>query len=357
MNKYILSGVIVIILSLNLVLAIEGINIDGLNIGEPRSRVTPIPEAIGDPVNFVVHGDTHAGYDDAELIHREIVERIVKHDPDMIFNAGDVVHGQWGGPENWNIFHEIAGKLVKNYPYYPTIGNHDASIGVDYYVQYFPNLPNDRGNDKYYYVESEESIFIILDADSDSADANAANLQEQKDWLNNTLTEFSDKTYKFVMLHRPGYTSGSRGASMWVREFDPYFVDYGVDVVFSGHIHAYERFYVNGVHYVNTGGSGGVPHRLDLYHDYPFATREYSEATYNYVTVTGDEESLTIQARYPDGEVFDEFVIGPGLEYVGVPDESVPASSDKRNLNKRNIRLPAMAPLFSLFPFFRKIYK
>ncbi len=356
MNRHLLYGVIVLIFGISLVQSYEGIDIGELNIRDPI-RITPTPYVVDGRIHFVVHGDTHAGYEPAKPIHTEIVERILEYQPDMIINTGDVVHGQWGGPDNWNIFHEIAGVLVKNYPYYPTIGNHDAAIGVEHYMQYFPHLPDKLGNMEYYYIEEDDYIFIVLDADSDSADANVAGLQEQKDWLNATLNQFSGKTYKFVMLHRPGYTSGSRGAAIWVRDFDQYFIDHEVDIVFGGHIHAYERFYINGIHYLNTGGSGGVPHRLDLHHHYPFATRQYSEATYNYVTITGDETSLTIQGRYPDGTVFDEFVIGPGLVYVPTPDEEMPSSEKRVKPGKRNIRLPAMAPLISIFPFFRKAYK
>ncbi|MCK4641659.1 MAG: T9SS type A sorting domain-containing protein, partial [Candidatus Marinimicrobia bacterium] len=38
----------------------------------------------------------------------------------------------------------------------------------------------------------------------------------------------------------------------------PLFEEYGVDAVFSGHIHAYERGDANGVYYIITGGGGGV---------------------------------------------------------------------------------------------------
>jgi hypothetical protein len=141
---------------------------------------------------------------------------------------------------------------------------------------------------------------------------------------------------------------------MWTREFDSYFVEHEVDIVFGGHIHAYERFYIDGVHYLNTGGSGGVPHQLDENHDYPFATRQYSEETYNYVTVSGDEESLLISARYLDSEVFDEFVIGPEIEYVSEPDEEFPLSKINKNHNKRNVKFSFIVPFLSFFSFFKK---
>ena len=348
MKKYLFYLVIVLIFSLSFVDAFEGLNIQDIR---NYDLVKPMPIAINNQIDFIVHGDNHAGYDDAEPIHREIVQRIREYNPQIIFNTGDLVHGQWGGENNWNIFHNISGGLVRNYPYYPTIGNHDAAIGVEHYIGYFPHLPDDLGNDKYYYVEDGESIFIILDADSLSSGANSASLEEQQIWLDQVLNEFSDKTYKFVFFHRPGYTSGNRGAAMWTREFDSYFVDHEIDIVFGGHIHAYERFYIEGVHYLNTGGSGGVPHLLDEHHDYPFATRQYSEETYNYVTVSGDEESLLISARYPDGDVFDEFVIGPEIEYVSTPDEEFPLL--KIN-DKRNLKFSFLASFLAFFKFNKK---
>ncbi len=113
---------------------------------------------------------------------------------------------------------------------------------------------------------------------------------DQKIWLDNVLTQFENKTYKFVYFHRAIYTSGYRGACIWARGFTDIFEDHNVDVVFMGHIHAYERFYIDGVHYIATGGGGGVPHTLDANHHYPYGTREYSELTYNYVSVFGNNE-------------------------------------------------------------------
>lgn len=309
-----------------------------LDIPDVVENVKPLPIPINDELNFIVHGDTHAGDDGATATHKELVKRFLEYKPSLIFNTGDVVHGQWGGPDNWDIFHKIAGKVVKSIPYYPTIGNHDDRIGVEYYFDYFPNLPNSQKNGTYYYVEHPDAIFIVLDVDNEFEESNNADFTEQNVWLDQVLTNYSNKTYKFVFFHRPSYTSGFRGACLWARGFDSTFQKHGVDIVFMGHVHAYERFYINGVHYIATGGAGGIPHTLDVYHDYPVATREYSELTYNYVTVSGDDKSVLIEARYPDGKVFDSFSITQGIPYVPNPDESLKAIS-KDSSRKKSIKL------------------
>ena len=40
--------------------------------------------------------------------------------------------------------------------------------------------------------------------------------------------------------------------------FEPLFMKYGVDVVFSGHHHAYQRISRNGIMYVVSGGGGAA---------------------------------------------------------------------------------------------------
>ncbi len=267
------------------------------------------------PFKIAIYGDSHAGYEYAEPIHRRIVKNIFQYDPDIVFHLGDLIHGQTpdgqiAGPENWDIFDEISGKLVKKYRFYPTIGNHDASVGVDYYLDYFNNLPKNGDEEgRYYYVVDPLAIFIVLDVDDLMVQSN---FEEQKEWLDSALTNFSYKRYKFVFFHRAIYTSGSRGSLIWARGFEPIFREHNVDAVFMGHIHAYERFYINGINYVVSGGAGGVPHRLNLHttpFDFPPDSRIYAEETHNYLTMELTKDRAVIQAHYPNMQVFDSFVI------------------------------------------------
>jgi hypothetical protein len=61
-----------------------------------------------------------------------------------------------------------------------------------------------------------------------------------------------------VFLHRSPYGSSRHGGDEKVREdLEPLFAKHGVDLVFSGHDHVYERTVpIRGVTYVVSGGGG-----------------------------------------------------------------------------------------------------
>lgn len=83
----------------------EFIGADGLYAGDFRDGangsqpVTPLPVAVRAGLDFIVHGDTHAGDNRATAVHKELIKRFLEYKPGSIFNVGDLVHGQWGGQE------------------------------------------------------------------------------------------------------------------------------------------------------------------------------------------------------------------------------------------------------------------
>ena len=82
--------------------------------------------------------------------------------------------------------------------------------------------------------------------------------QTQADWLERTLAE-SKEDWKICFFHHPLYSSGGRhGSEVDLRaQLEPLFLKYGVQVVFAGHEHFYERLKPQkGIHYfVNGGGA------------------------------------------------------------------------------------------------------
>jgi 3',5'-cyclic AMP phosphodiesterase CpdA len=79
---------------------------------------------------------------------------------------------------------------------------------------------------------------------------------EQIDWLKETL-EKSDAKWKIAFFHHPIYSSGEKhGSELDLQQLiEPLFVSSGVDVVFSGHEHFYERIKPQkGIHYITQGG-------------------------------------------------------------------------------------------------------
>ena len=82
--------------------------------------------------------------------------------------------------------------------------------------------------------------------------------QTQADWLEKALAD-STEDWKICFFHHPLYSSGGRhGSEVDLRaQLEPLFLKYGVQVVFAGHEHFYERLKPQkGIHYfVNGGGA------------------------------------------------------------------------------------------------------
>jgi 3',5'-cyclic AMP phosphodiesterase CpdA len=82
--------------------------------------------------------------------------------------------------------------------------------------------------------------------------------RKQLDWLDAGLKD-SREDWKICYFHHPLYSNASRhGASVDVRLLlEPLFVKYGVNVVFSGHDHVYERLKPQqGIYYFVSGAAG-----------------------------------------------------------------------------------------------------
>ena len=89
------------------------------------------------------------------------------------------------------------------------------------------------------------------------------------------------------------------------RALETLFEQYGVDVTFQGHSHAYERYFHNGVYYIVTGGGGGPLYPLAP--DVVPPIRELGMAVHHHCVADVDPAAgtFTIAAVDIDGQVFD----------------------------------------------------
>src|ERR1700721_4417140 len=109
------------------------------------------------PLRFAVYGDCRDGHD----VHRKIVSLIVKDEPSMVFQTGDLVH-RGNDDSLWKIFDDITSEMRKKALYYPARGNHDFG-DTGYYKRI--TSPITTGTGDYYTVDKENCHFIILDVD------------------------------------------------------------------------------------------------------------------------------------------------------------------------------------------------
>lgn len=242
-------------------------------------------------IRFVVAGDTRGGWDNwqSTLLVSQGIER---ENPAFVFNTGDLVD-DGNNIDDWMHFF-TASPYLHNSTFYPVLGNHENY--ARFYFSFF-SLPS---NERWYSFENGPVHFIALDSNLRSRYRFAQYL-----WLLHELHTDS-RQFTLVLFHHPPYSSGEEhGNSTWVqRLWVPLFEHYQVDVVLNGHDHDYERSIVNGVTYIVTGG-GGAP-LYDVGHS-PWTV--YSEKTFHYCLFSVNTSTLTFEAKRPNGDVFDSFIL------------------------------------------------
>ena len=173
-----------------------------------------------------------------------------KRKPSFWVPVGDLVdHGL--RKEEWDAFVEDGAALLKVSPIIPVIGNHECYLDKApeqfpalFYEQFpFFKLGKERP-DGWYSFDYSNAHFVVLNNYPATGDRNKdKNIirEEEKQWLERDLSS-SRKRWKFVFMHEPLYSSGPHGGdSNWlIPVWGELFDKYNVNVVFSGHTHAFE---------------------------------------------------------------------------------------------------------------------
>jgi acid phosphatase type 7 len=256
------------------------------------------------PFRFVAYGDTrfHDPKDtDAAnpAVRVALVQAMAQVNPAFICFTGDIVYN--GNDANdWKVWDsETSVWREKKIPVYPALGNHDLhgreSVALGNYFQRFPELKNSR----YYSVRAANVLILVLDSSLDELSG------PQGQWLSDKLDHVpSDVDFVFVMLHHPPYTSSSDekkmggghsarspeqalGRMLEERQSHSRFRI----VVFSGHVHNYERHEHGGVTYFVTGGGAAHAYPIERAPDDPFQSKEIN---YHYLLVQVDRGKLNV---------------------------------------------------------------
>ena len=110
------------------------------------------------------------------------------------------------------------------------------------------------GTEQYYSFDYGNVHFVSLDSQLTARDTDQ--MAAMRDWLIDDLSS-NDPDWTVVIFHHPPYSKGANHDSddtekiggfdmpqQWMREtFVPVFDNYGVDLVYNGHSHSYERSY------------------------------------------------------------------------------------------------------------------
>ncbi len=268
---------------------------------------------------------------------RSIAARMAQETPLFVLYSGDSVYRGGtctGSNSSWKqyfrAYFDLYKDTMKQAPIYSAIGNHElsgGSCGYQAYTELF-NLPENApdGNiEKYYSFDCATVHIICLDTNQSYAPGST-----QYNWLETDLQN-NTKAWTVALFHHPAYSSGGHGSTASVQNYlVPLFEDYGVDVVFNGHDHDYERtcpiknntctdIASGGIVYYVTGG-GGAP----LYTASGDWFTAHAESTYHYMKITVDDCIMQIDAINSNGAVFDSFRIDHCADPTPTPPGSTP---------------------------------
>jgi len=172
---------------------------------------------------------------------------------DLVFTAAS--------KSDWRRFDELVGPLAGEIPILPAIGNHD------YYCVFVQKCLHNVVPKSFrlrfpwfapgtpHMVAYGKIALLFLDTETD--------LAAQGRWLETELDSL-ESSYRaaLVFFHRPPFTNavtrGSVPDEAVQAEIVPRLRASALTtVVIAGHVHGYEHFVVDGIHYITSGGGGG----------------------------------------------------------------------------------------------------
>ncbi len=203
---------------------------------------------------LVVHGDLQGGCTVSAA--EGVAAAICRAQPDLVITGGDMADDQFlPGWSTWASYFQITSNEFAQTVFMPAPGNHDdvSSDGATYFEVF--SLPPRPCRERYYSYDVGPTHFMSLNSEID--------IYSQTNWIQRDLQAAANNTntsWIVAHYHRPAWTGGDHAPDYEIRAvWCPLFTRYGMDFVFNGHNHCYERTTpIDGVVYVVTGGGGAT---------------------------------------------------------------------------------------------------
>ncbi|HEY4286549.1 MAG TPA: metallophosphoesterase family protein [Puia sp.] len=240
------------------------------------------PKGENQPYRFVVNGDIGAATPDARLLARQSF----LSKPDLVVIPGDIIYENGRVSEYdekfWPVYNadqasDQGAPVMRSIPYIGAPGNHDVDNrnlnqfpdGLAYFYFWRQPLNGPAGKEGGAFVptmtatEAHRKTFLAAAGDAypnavnysfnyGNAHWTVVDSDPYVDWTDSALRAWvaadlaaeQGAAWRFVIFHHPGFSSAlEHYEQQQMRLLSPIFETGKVDVVFSGHVHNYQRNY------------------------------------------------------------------------------------------------------------------
>jgi len=245
-----------------------------------------------DSVKFAIIGDSGTGSDSQYRVARQLIDARAAFPYQFVLMMGDNLYGGSNQKDYEKKFETPYKPLLDaNIKFYAALGNHDNPNERLY-------KPFNMNGERYYTFKPKAGIRIFA-LDSNYMD------KPQLEWFEKEL-QASGSDWKIVFFHHPLYSSGgAHGSDVQLRDqLEPLFLKYGVDAVFAGHEHFYERIKPQkGIYYFISGGAaklreGDVNTRSEL-------TAKSFDSGYHFMLIEVGKDTLSFRVITDQGKIAD----------------------------------------------------
>jgi len=221
-----------------------------------------------------------------------------KIDLNFILHLGDMTNNGMSS-RLWEVeFFNPLEVIIDKIPVYGVSGNHEGKEGL--FSKYFLSSKNNR----YYSFNYKFTCFIGLDLPYTGLSSGSRQYQ----WLEQTLIK--NKTlFTIVFFHTPVFGINPNGdeprSQLNLQKYLPsLFEKHKVNLVLSGHYHTYQRFSINNVNYIVTGG-GAHSHEITKPRSSHLSFPKIYRAIPHYLLIQNDKKKLSINAVNLNNKVID----------------------------------------------------
>ena len=287
-------------------------------------RFKTMPSHLDNPIRFVVGGDMyHEGTDLLQAAN----QRAAKTNPRFGIAGGDLAYASQrlvDAPEDYERWIEFLVRWSEDMvtpdglmiPMLPLLGNHDVNgrYGKPENAKFFYTLFTMPGPQGYNVLDfGDYMTFVMLDTAHTHPIEGA-----QTEWLHKTLQQHQGFLHSFAAYHVPAYPSvrnfnGKLNPTIranWV----PLFEQYGVNMAFEHHEHAYKRTYPikegkidpDGIVYIGDGAWGATPRIPHTPEERWYLAKTQAAQHFLVVDITKDVRRVTA-IDVPSGKAIDQY--------------------------------------------------